>query len=169
MPIHLPDPVRTWLDNDVMNMWLEIEEGMWPGVAERVSRYSRSVLEETESMTLPELARINRRRAQLESAVGDLFTEIDVLLTPTTAVPAFAAGGPPPTEINGQEVHPAMATPFTMLANLCWNPSISVPAGLTEAGLPVGLLITTRRHRDDHSSPPGADLGTDSPWPCWAR
>ena len=42
-----------------------------------------------------------------------------------------------------------MATPFTMLANLCWNPSISVPAGLTRDGLPVGLQITVPRHRDD--------------------
>ena len=36
-----------------------------------------------------------------------------------------------PTMIDGQKVHLAMSTPFTMLANLCWNPSISVPAGLT--------------------------------------
>ena len=64
-----------------------------------------------------------------------------MLLTPTTAVPAFPAEGPPPGG--------AMATPFTMLANLCWNPSISVPAGLTPDGLPVGLQITVPRHRDD--------------------
>ena len=42
-----------------------------------------------------------------------------------------------------------MATPFTMLANLCWNPAVSVPAGTTRAGLPVGLQIMARRHADD--------------------
>jgi len=72
-----------------------------------------------------------------------------VLLTPTTAVPAFAAEGPMPTEIAGQTVMAAMAVPFTMLANLCWNPAISVPAGLTAAGLPVGLHIQGRRHADE--------------------
>jgi Asp-tRNA(Asn)/Glu-tRNA(Gln) amidotransferase A subunit family amidase len=36
-----------------------------------------------------------------------------------------------------------------MLANACWNPSISIPAGLTSDGLPVGLQVTARRHRDD--------------------
>ncbi len=42
-----------------------------------------------------------------------------------------------------------MATPFTMLANLCWNPAISVPVGLTSEGLPVGLQIVARRHHDE--------------------
>jgi aspartyl-tRNA(Asn)/glutamyl-tRNA(Gln) amidotransferase subunit A len=54
-----------------------------------------------------------------------------------------------PTRIADQDVHPAMAVPFTMLANLCWNPAISVPAGLTPEGLPIGLQIMARRHRDD--------------------
>ena len=44
---------------------------------------------------------------------------------------------------------PAMTVPFTMLANLCWNPAASVPAGLTAAGLPVGLQIIGRRHADE--------------------
>ena len=39
--------------------------------------------------------------------------------------------------------------PFTMLANLCWNPAVSVPAGLTAAGLPTGLQIVGRRHADE--------------------
>ena len=70
-----------------------------------------------------------------------MFADVDVLLTPTNAVGAFAAGGPPPSEIAGTSVGPAMATPFTMLANLSWNPAISVPAGVTSEGLPVGLQI----------------------------
>jgi aspartyl-tRNA(Asn)/glutamyl-tRNA(Gln) amidotransferase subunit A len=42
-----------------------------------------------------------------------------------------------------------MSVPFTMLANLCWNPACSVPAGLSSESLPVGLQIMGRRH-DDH-------------------
>ena len=80
-----------------------------------------------------------------------------MLLTPTTAVPAFAAEGPPPTTIAGEDLVSrfgamqagAMSVPFTMLANLCWNPACSVPAGLSSEGLPVGLQIMGRRHADD--------------------
>ena len=46
-------------------------------------------------------------------------------------------------------VAPGMTVPFTMLANLCWNPAASVPAGLTTAGLPAGLQIIGRRHADE--------------------
>jgi aspartyl-tRNA(Asn)/glutamyl-tRNA(Gln) amidotransferase subunit A len=42
-----------------------------------------------------------------------------------------------------------MAEPFGLIANICWNPSISIPVGVTRAGLPVGLQVIGRRHRDD--------------------
>jgi Asp-tRNA(Asn)/Glu-tRNA(Gln) amidotransferase A subunit family amidase len=52
-----------------------------------------------------------------------------------------------------------------MMANPGWNPSISVPAGLTPEGLPVGLLITVRRHRDDVALRLARILEAVSPWP----
>jgi aspartyl-tRNA(Asn)/glutamyl-tRNA(Gln) amidotransferase subunit A len=97
--------------------------------------------------------------------VGELFAEVDVLLTPTTAIPAFVAEGPPPAEIDGRPVHPAMATPFTMVANLCWNPSTSVPAGLSAEGLPIGLMITAGLHRDDLCLRLARLLEQARPWP----
>ena len=109
-----------------------------------------------------------RPLAQLEREVGDVFAAVDVLLTPTTAVPAFAAEGPPPSEIDGRTVHPAMATPFTMVADLCWNPSVSIPAGVTAAGLPVGLMVTARLHRDDVCLRLARVLEQIRPWPRWA-
>ena len=78
-----------------------------------------------------------------------LFADVDVLLTPATAVPAFAAEGPLPMEIAGQDAHASGPVPFTMLANLCWNPAASVPAGTSSDGLPLGLQIVGRRHADD--------------------
>ena len=88
-----------------------------------------------------------------------------MLLTPTTAVPAFAAEGPPPTEIDGVAVNEAMSVPFTMLANLCWNPAISVPAGLNSEGLPVGLQIIGRRHADEVPLRLARLLELARPWP----
>jgi len=167
-PVHLTDPVRTWLSNGALDLWFNLEEGSWPAVADDLSRYSRSVLEQTEQLTVPEFTRAVRRRYQLEEDVAALFTEVDVLVTPTTAVPAFAAEGPPPTEIAGVEVHPAMSTPFTMLGNLCWNPSISMPAGVTAGGLPVGLMVTVRRHRDDLALRLARIFEQAHPWPRFA-
>jgi aspartyl-tRNA(Asn)/glutamyl-tRNA(Gln) amidotransferase subunit A len=167
-PVQLTDPVRTWLSSGGVDLWLDIEEGMWPSVADDLTRYSRSVLEQTTGLTAPSIAKRLRHRAELEREVGELFAEVDVLITPTTAVPAFAAEGPPPSEIAGVAVGPAMPTPFTMLGNLCWNPSVSVPVGLSSDGLPVGLMVTVTLHRDDLALRLARIWEQTRPWPRWA-
>jgi aspartyl-tRNA(Asn)/glutamyl-tRNA(Gln) amidotransferase subunit A len=156
-PVHLTDPVRAWLSGGAMDLWFSIDEDMWPAVADDLTRYSRDTLEQTQDYPLPKFARAIRRREQLTLDAAALFAEVDVVLTPTTAVPAFAAEGPPPGG--------AMATPFTMLANLCWNPSISVPAGSTADGLPVGLQITAARHRDEVPLRLARIWEQAAPWP----
>ncbi|MGH9112296.1 MAG: amidase family protein [Acidimicrobiales bacterium] len=125
-PVRLTDPVRAWLGAGAMDLWFD--EGMWLGVRGDLTRYVRSVLDRTEDYPVSRYAAAVRRRERLVAEVTELFDEVDVLLTPATAVPAFAAEGPPPEVIDGEPAHPlgASATPFTMLANLCWNPAISV-------------------------------------------
>jgi Asp-tRNA(Asn)/Glu-tRNA(Gln) amidotransferase A subunit family amidase len=138
---------------------------MWPGIADDLTRYCRNTFEQTEAYPVSKFANALRRRAQLEADAAALFADVDVVLTPTTAVPAFAAEGPPPTEIAGRTVQPAMATPFTMLANLCWNPACSVPAGRTTDGLPVGLQIMARRHADEVVLRLARIFEQTAPWP----
>ena len=58
-----------------------------------------------------------------------------------------------------------MCVPYTMLANLCWNPAISVPAGLSSDGLPIGLQITGRRHADDVVLRLARIFEQTRPWP----
>jgi aspartyl-tRNA(Asn)/glutamyl-tRNA(Gln) amidotransferase subunit A len=148
-PVVLTDPVKTWLSAGAVDLWLAIEEDMWPAGADDLTAYAAMSLRQTEDYLLPRYAGALRRRQVLQDDVAQLFSEIDVLLLPTTAVPAFAAEGPPPSEIAGQPVGPAMATPFTMLANLCWNPAVSIPAGTSAEGLPIGLQVVGRRHADE--------------------
>lgn len=101
------------------------------------------------TVTLPQFAKIERGRRQLELQIADIFDDIDVLLTPTNACPPFAAEGPMPTEIGGRACHAGTAALLTMLANVANLPAITVPAGLTDDGLPIGLMITAPRHRED--------------------
>jgi Asp-tRNA(Asn)/Glu-tRNA(Gln) amidotransferase A subunit family amidase len=157
-PVHLPDATRVWLQSGVLGGWVMPEmPDLWPARAEELMPNTRRGFESAETVTAPKLGRIHRRRFEFEQAVAELFAGIDVLLTPSTAVPAFAAEGPPPGG--------AMSTPFTMLANLCWNPATSVPAGLTADGLPVGLQIVARRHRDDVALRLAEILEDARPWP----
>ncbi|MDE2935046.1 MAG: amidase [Chloroflexota bacterium] len=87
-----------------------------------------------------------RRRGELVSWTAGLFGEYDLLLTPTLPTEAFAPAGPIPREIEGER---ANAIAYTYPFNFTGHPAASVPAGLTDAGLPCGLQIVGPRHRDD--------------------
>ena len=51
------------------------------------------------------------------------------------------------------------------MGNLCWNPAISVPAGVSSEGLPVGLQIVARRHADEVPLRLARILEQARPWP----
>ncbi len=156
--VSLTDPVRTWLGGDAVGLWLDVAgRDAYPGRLDELTPFVAAGLRGSADRPVPTLVKGLERRLRLEADAAAIFDEVDVLLTPTTAVPAFAAEGPPPTTIAGEDLVArfgavqagAMSVPFTMLANLCWNPACSVPAGLSSEGLPVGLQIMGRRHADD--------------------
>jgi aspartyl-tRNA(Asn)/glutamyl-tRNA(Gln) amidotransferase subunit A len=167
-PIELTDPVRTWMTAGALDQWIDLEEGYFPERADELMGFVRRDYERSENTTLRTHGRRLKYRQRLEAEVAAAFADVDVLLTPATAVTAFPAAGPMPTVINGREVEPGMAVPFTMLANLCHNPAISVPAGTTSEGLPVGLQIIARRHHDDVVLRVARVFEQTRPWPRFA-
>lgn len=84
--------------------------------------------------------------AELGIRMGAFHAEHDVLITPTVPIPAFEAGYdvPPGSSMDSWP----QWTPFTYPFNLTQQPAISIPAGVTGAGLPVGLQIVGQRHDD---------------------
>ncbi len=83
------------------------------------------------------------QRAQLARQMNDFHQRYDLLLTPVTAVAAFAAERNEPEGYTGRNWYP-----FTFPFNLTRQPGASVPCGFTREGLPVGLHIVGPRHRD---------------------
>ena len=83
----------------------------------------------------------------------DVFDRHDLIISPTLAIPPVknAADGNTigPLEINGEAVEPLIGWCMTYPVNFTGHPAISVPAGLTPEGLPVGLQIIGRRHADE--------------------
>ena len=85
-------------------------------------------------------------RRKLDEKFDLYFKEYDILITPTTAVPAFELGKMNPTKIAGRTVTPLGWTPYTYIFNLTWHPVASIPCGWSSEGLPIGMQIVGKRY-----------------------
>ena len=72
------------------------------------------------------------------------FQTVDAILTPATPSAAFPLG-----EKQEDPVTMYLNDVFTVPANLAGLPGISVPAGFSEAGLPLGLQVLSGAFRED--------------------
>jgi Asp-tRNA(Asn)/Glu-tRNA(Gln) amidotransferase A subunit family amidase len=111
------------------------------------------------------LGRAVRRRHELLIASGELFSEVDLLLTPTTATTAYAAEGVLEGPVNGEVVNlMILSAAFTAPFNMTGQPGFSIPAGLVD-GMPVGMQVVARRHEDDLCVAAAALMEQARPWP----
>ena len=91
------------------------------------------------------LGAAHHARGQLWQTMRELFSRVDYLVTPTTAVPPFPVEQNYPTEVAGRPMRTYVDwfAP-TFLLSLTGLPIASVPCGLDARGLPVGLQIVGR-------------------------
>jgi amidase/aspartyl-tRNA(Asn)/glutamyl-tRNA(Gln) amidotransferase subunit A len=92
-------------------------------------------------------------RTQVFDALEDVLERYDVIVCPTLAVPSVpnADDGNTrgPVQINGEAVDPLIGWCMTYPINFTGHPAISVPAGFTPDGMPIGLQIIGRRFADE--------------------
>jgi aspartyl-tRNA(Asn)/glutamyl-tRNA(Gln) amidotransferase subunit A len=82
-----------------------------------------------------------RLREQLTQGVNAAFDTCDVMLLPTLPIPAPTLGVQS-VEVDGrQEPVRAAMLRLTQLFNLTGHPAISLPAGTSQARLPIGMQL----------------------------
>ncbi|WP_019809140.1 amidase [Saccharomonospora halophila] len=133
------------------------------GAAERVDPGLRAVWEQGHTYSAGDYLDASAARANLGIHMGEFHTRHDVLLTPTLPIPPFEAGHDVPPG-SGYETWPQW-TRFSYPFNLTQQPAITVPAGFTSAGLPVGLQIVGPRHSDDLVLAVAKLVEEINPWP----
>jgi amidase len=107
--------------------------------------------EEGLKLTAMDLARAELKRTRLHERMTAFFEKFDYLLCPVTSVPPFSIEREYVDEINGVKLDNYIQWMVTCYAiTVTGLPAMSVPAGFTDEGLPVGLQIVGR-YRDDFS------------------
>ena len=102
-----------------------------------------------ESLTGADVARAYAQRTALAETMRAFFTAYDVLVLPVSQVPPFPADQEFPTAINGRPMETYldwMRSAYFITVTGC--PAISVPAGHTRDGLPVGIQIVAPHGAD---------------------
>jgi amidase len=106
-------------------------------------------VEQAERATGPQISQAVTRQARMFDQSRQFFERYAYFILPVTQVEPFDVNTPYPTEISGTKMNT-----YIDWMRSCWyvtmmsNPAISVPAGFSATGLPVGLQIVGR-HRDD--------------------
>ncbi|MFO0642914.1 MAG: amidase [Polyangiaceae bacterium] len=118
-------PLVRWKDTQPVTRW----------VAEGGARHSH--------------AEVEGIRKELERRILAWLGETDIVLTPTVALPpprlGLARSPDGPAEIFRRA---AELGAYTAASNITGQPAASLPIGLTEQGLPIGLQIVGRRFAD---------------------
>ena len=96
------------------------------------------------------LGAAHHARGRLWHRMRELFTRVDCVLTPTTAVPPFPVEENYPAEVAGRTMRTYVDwfAP-TFLLSLTGLPVASVPCGVEARGLPVGIQVVGRPNDEE--------------------
>ena len=113
----------------------------WRTDPESFSPELRADFESMTQITMTDYVEAQQIRRQFARTVEEVMADCDLLLAPTSNIPAAPIAKQPPE-------HFRLRYKNTAIFDLTGQPSISVPCGFTQGGLPVGLMITGRMFED---------------------
>jgi amidase len=125
-------------------------------------------IDEGYELRTPELMRDEELRSEIYDAIQGVLEDHQLLVTPTLAcLPvenATDGNTKGPTEINGAEVDPLIGWCLTYPINFSGHPAASIPAGMAESDLPVGMQLIGRRYADADVLTASAAFERLRPW-----
>lgn len=114
-------------------------QGDWASVAPRLDPALRAAAEAAHTLTDADRADAQRHRALVRREVAAIFDRVDLLASP--AMPLAA----PPVAVDVPAGHEGRSAVdwsyFTYPFNVSGHPALSMPAGMSAGGLPIGLQL----------------------------
>jgi amidase len=121
-------------------------EAHFPRQADDYGPALRGLIEAGRGLPATALGHINLARAAFSGALAGLFQSVDVLVAPTLPVATPSLAGM--AELLGAMAESTSPLRFTAPFNMSGSPSLTVPAGVTALGLPIGVQLVGR-HLDE--------------------
>lgn len=134
----------------------EWEEKMDPGLV--------AAIEDGQRHSATDYMGMRARKIAFYDTVRGFFDRYDLLLTPSLSVAAFPVGQLMPDHWPDHPWNWMQWASFSYPFNLSGTPTATVPAGITPAGLPVGLQIAGGRHQDLRVLQASAAFEKARPW-----
>ncbi|MDE2437551.1 MAG: amidase, partial [Sphingomonadales bacterium] len=119
------------------------------------------------TVTGMDYARANNTLQTLAINLGQFMERFDLILAPTLAQPPLPLGRislSPDCDFAEWGRRAAVFSPFTQMANLTGQPSMSVPLGQSKDGLPIGVMFTARYGEEALLFRMAGQLERAAPW-----
>ena len=121
--------------------------------ADKLTTYAKAFAEESLNSTSREFLGSLDVAYQMYTTLGPILDKYNILICPTTAIPAVPAEFDPTKdnlEINGKDVNKmlgwCMTTPFNTMSRC---PVLTVPSGKASNGVPTGIQIVGKTYCDE--------------------
>lgn len=125
-------------------------------------------IEKASRLSAQDVIRDQEMRTHIYDAIQGVFDQYDLLISPTLAcLPvdnATDGNTVGPSIINGEEVDPLIGWCMTYFMNFTGHPAASIPAGLADNHLPVGMQIIGKRYADTDVLTASAVFERLRPW-----
>ncbi|MDP9238900.1 MAG: amidase family protein, partial [Chloroflexota bacterium] len=165
--VRIPEKAGAWANAGAPGLFNDLK-AFWPGCRDDLTYEIRASMDFMERYRVWHGASADNFRVAMNEAMADVFEQVDIILCATSPIEPFAAEGPMPSRVGELRVGRNNNGALTIPGNISGYPAISIPAGVSESGLPIGLQAYARRHEDALLLDLALVAERTRPWPLTA-
>ncbi|MEX0874439.1 MAG: amidase [Actinomycetota bacterium] len=166
-PVKMPELGFEWAVSNLVQLHKALE-GLWPGCKDDLTEemaFGMTIAEQ--AFNLQVAARVEAQRTDANEAMAAVFDHVDLVISATNPDVAYPADVTLNLRVGEQKVGPENNGALTIPANIVGNPAVSIPVGTFE-GLPVGMQVMGRHHKDATLFDLALAVERERPWPLTA-